>query len=693
MLRPDRPNPDIQDRFERVEFAKNLVPLLFDRMLDGATGFVVGLTGPWGSGKSQVMIYLAQELQKDVDRLSISKILKNSLVLVHFNPWIHSGQQDLLHQFFASVRAAIQAAAKTNSNLAGVVNRVDKLKKLVQRYAGAFKIIPYAGEAVSTAAEKGLENTLEEEKRVFVQSLRAANVSAIVFIDDIDRLSDEEVRSIAQLVKSVADFPMFSYLLAYDPDRVAKALGHDDVKLGYQYLEKIVQVQARLPRVTPARLAEEIRDQIFDGLGKAISDRPATRQDWADVIRYLVPDIISTPRDARRLAASMTLRWANVVDAVHSFDLLRYCALEARVPVLSERLQNLTSRITVDGSRELRRRRQPVLPAAHCIQEILGEYSREPALKDVLLYLFPALREDGTEEIARDDDRLCYETPLLSLLNYGPLPGMITRDQAAAALLGKSNELADLLTQAADGGRLRHAVLRMRRVYRDLESEHKIDAQRAAEIWTRLGAFFDRPIATSDLVKWDSWLDLTHVFVRGALRHYLDDSPISTDFVGKLIKDGQMHLPARILMFHLHAHSMCRVKQDLLLTPKLSRNDTQLLVELASKQFAQRIIDATQWPLRSVTPLWIIRAADQGMFSRWQHVKEALNNLQRKDLLDGVLILAMRHRDDLFQGTSLAQELDLAGIAQRGHALQKIEPELRTPTEEAYLFLRSQLRD
>jgi len=692
MLKPDRPHPDIQDRFDRIEFGKNLIPLLFDRGRDGATGFVVGLTGPWGSGKSQVMMYLAQELQGDVDRLSISRVLQNSLVLVHFNPWIHSGQQDLLHQFFASVRTAIQTQAKTNPNLIGVVKKVDVLKKLVQRYAGAFKGIPWAGEAVSTAAEKALESTLDEEKAAFVDRLREANVSAIVFIDDIDRLSDEEVRSIAQLVKSVADFPMFSYLLAYDPDRVAKALGHDDVKLGYQYLEKIVQVQARLPRVTPVRLAEEIRDQIFDGLGPAMLDQPAIRQEWADVIRYLVPDVISTPRDARRLAASMTLRWKGVVDSVHSFDLLRYCALEARVPVLSERLQNLTSRITVDGSRELRRRREPMLPAAQCIQEILGEYSREPALKDLLLYLFPALREDGTEEIARDDDRLCYETPLLSLLNYGPLPGTITKDQAATALLGKPDELAALLDKAADGGRLRHAALRMRRVYRDLQREHKIDAQRSTDVWTRLGTFFDRPIGTTDLLKWDSWLDLTHVFVRGALRHYLDNSPISPDFVRKLIEDGQMHLPARVLMFHVHAHSMYGVKPDQLLSPILSRNDTQLLVELASKQFAQRICGATQWPLRSVTPLWIIRAADQGMPGHWQRVKETLSNLQQKDLLDGVLILAMRHRDDLFQGTSLAQELDLAGIAQRGHALQKTEPELRTPTEQAYLFLRSLLR-
>jgi predicted KAP-like P-loop ATPase len=69
-------------------------------------------------------------------------------------------------------------------------------------------------------------------------------------LDEIDRLSDQEVREVAQTVKSVADFPMFSYLLAYDPDRVARALGHDDLKLGFQYLEKLCRSR-RVYRVPP----------------------------------------------------------------------------------------------------------------------------------------------------------------------------------------------------------------------------------------------------------------------------------------------------------------------------------------------------------------------------------------------------------------------------------------------------------
>jgi hypothetical protein len=42
----------------------------------------------------------------------------------------------------------------------------------------------------------------------------------------VDRVEDEEIRTVAQLVRSVADFPGISYVLAYDSKRVIQALGN-----------------------------------------------------------------------------------------------------------------------------------------------------------------------------------------------------------------------------------------------------------------------------------------------------------------------------------------------------------------------------------------------------------------------------------------------------------------------------------
>ena len=48
------------DRFDRTAFAQGLANLLYDAGKQKATGLVVGLTGPWGSGKSQTLLYVKE---------------------------------------------------------------------------------------------------------------------------------------------------------------------------------------------------------------------------------------------------------------------------------------------------------------------------------------------------------------------------------------------------------------------------------------------------------------------------------------------------------------------------------------------------------------------------------------------------------------------------------------------------------
>jgi hypothetical protein len=695
----DTADSTVLDRFERGSFVESLIDLLFDRSEHKARGFVAGLTGPWGSGKSQVMLYVEAKL-REMCFTPVSPAGKESLnlerrvIVVRFNPWLYSGRDNLLRQFFQCIREEVNRLA--DPALRGVLSNKDRAKAMVHKYSSVLKAIPHVGTAAAEAASTAFaEKPLEAQKNEFVNSLEESGASVIALIDEIDRLSDEEIREIAQTVKSVADFPMFSYLLAYDPDRVAKALGRDDPRLGYQYLEKIVQVQARLPRVDPNKLVAEIGRQLLPLVsgpsGSGGSPTAARPADWMEAISHLVPDIISTPRDARRLTAALALRFPLLRDEVNPFDLLRFCALEARVPILSERIQHLTACITVDGSRELRRRAEQLPPASESITAILGGYEQEKPLRDLLIYLFPALREGGSEEITRDEDRLCYETPLQSLLNYAPVAGAVSRKQARDALENPQPALAGLLSTARDAGRLRHAVLRLRRLCRDTALAAASPPLPIVAIWRQFGEFFDREMTEADIVKWDSWLDLTHVFVRGALRNYTSHGFLTCGFVESLLASGQIHLPARILMFHIQAHGLCGTPRDSLLTPALTKDDTINLLPLASDHIARKLLAGSpRWFLRSAIPLWIIRAGDQG--DRWSTVLARLNHPSSPAELDGTLILAMRYSNEEFMGETLPKLLDLQEIARKGRALQNPEPELRTPTEVAYQFLRSQFR-
>jgi predicted KAP-like P-loop ATPase len=100
-----------------------------------------------------------------------------------------------------------------------------------------------------------------------MKELGAIDVPIVVLVDEVDRVEDDEIRSIAQLVRSVADFPGISYVLAYDPKRVIQALGgaekddtlRDERGRGRAYLEKIVQLQIPLPVTFDLHSAPRLR--------------------------------------------------------------------------------------------------------------------------------------------------------------------------------------------------------------------------------------------------------------------------------------------------------------------------------------------------------------------------------------------------------------------------------------------------
>lgn len=94
------------DLLNRGSFVRTLADTLITPRLDRsrqkilghqATGLVIGVTGPWGSGKSSVLNLTAAYLSK-----------KKNVVAVVFNPWIYEGRNSLLDSFFAEVNSALE---------------------------------------------------------------------------------------------------------------------------------------------------------------------------------------------------------------------------------------------------------------------------------------------------------------------------------------------------------------------------------------------------------------------------------------------------------------------------------------------------------------------------------------------------------------------------------------------------------
>ncbi|WP_342661981.1 P-loop NTPase fold protein [Fusobacterium russii] len=142
------------------------------------------------------------------------------------------------------------------------LSKIFKTLESIQVFSMLGIITNFIKECIKTEDED-----LETIKRKIDSELEKLAKKIIIVIDDIDRLCDEEIREIFQLVKSIADFKNTIYILSYDREIVTKALDKTQQEKGEEYLEKIVQVPLVLPYISKNDL-----DKIFiDRLNTSIN--------------------------------------------------------------------------------------------------------------------------------------------------------------------------------------------------------------------------------------------------------------------------------------------------------------------------------------------------------------------------------------------------------------------------------------
>jgi predicted KAP-like P-loop ATPase len=240
---------------------------------------VIGLEGPWGHGKTSVIqmaIAHINESKKDNNDFSQNRILKyfkrifkinndfsndKSPIIIIFNPWLFSNQNQLIKKFFDELIIAIDDK-KIKNKIKTYVNKllipIVTMSGMVDpvRTGMFFKISEYV------KGTKSEEESLNEIKKGLDALFEKLDRKVVVIIDDIDRLSPLEIRQIFQLVKLVADFPNTIYLLAFDKKVVISALNDDKGKLGEEYVKKIIQIPFEVPEVYKISIENFLFNQL-----------------------------------------------------------------------------------------------------------------------------------------------------------------------------------------------------------------------------------------------------------------------------------------------------------------------------------------------------------------------------------------------------------------------------------------------
>ena len=92
----------------------------------------------------------------------------------------------------------------------------------------------------------------------------------LVVIDDIDRLTIDEILQVFQLVKVNADFPNLVYLLLFERSIVEKALDRISSDRGHEFLQKIVQVDFHIPHAH----RKSVERVLFTGMDALLGSKP-----------------------------------------------------------------------------------------------------------------------------------------------------------------------------------------------------------------------------------------------------------------------------------------------------------------------------------------------------------------------------------------------------------------------------------
>jgi predicted KAP-like P-loop ATPase len=373
-----------EDELERRSFAEQLFKVI--RNLPTDDGYVVALNGPWGSGKSSILNmvehYAGQEEEGQV-------------FVFRFNPWWFSGDNQLLNHFFDQFQALLGSTniSQTLQNVGDLVGKLATILSPVEMVLSMHGVpLPISkgmkevGDAARAAG--GLtERNLEKVKGQIDERLRKQDTTILVIIDDIDRLTPEEVRQVFKLVKAVGNFPRTIYLLAFDHGVVTKALQSAHNFADQDFIDKIVQLPLDVP--PPGR--SSLRKMLFDGLNKIIAGTPDHLWDsteWGNVFWEGIDPFIRTPRLVKRLLNRVAASYPLVEGDVHGVDFVAIQSLRVFAPNVFDALasnKDMLTRIPTD--REGRTPRDAFLESV--VAMVTAE--KREAVKDLIHRLFPAL--------------------------------------------------------------------------------------------------------------------------------------------------------------------------------------------------------------------------------------------------------------------------------------------------------------
>lgn len=319
-----------EDLLGRATFSRKLGQAICD--YKGTDSLVIGVFGKWGTGKTSVInmaLQTVEEITKDVEKKPI---------ILRFSPWNYSDKDNLIWLFFNELQVKIE--------LEGNEDFKKNVGSILKDYAGIFDVaslIPGVGTAVAAVLKAASQAggdllsrspDLNGTKTKLVKALQEEKQRIIVVVDDIDRLTNEQIRDIFQLVKQVGDLPNIIYVLVMDREVVSNALTEVHKFDGNEYLEKIIQIPFEIPELKPSKLYEIFFAKLDGVINEISRDIIWDQQYWNNVFNNCIAPYLHTLRDVNRIINVFHFKYSMLFQETSFEDMVGITTIEVLEPTL-----------------------------------------------------------------------------------------------------------------------------------------------------------------------------------------------------------------------------------------------------------------------------------------------------------------------------------------------------------------------
>lgn len=400
VLGDDAPKTDPHDdRLDLAPFAEAISQTV--AKMSAPNGYVIGLHGPWGSGKSTVLNFTAAYLcqyNKEHPRTQI--------VHIDFRPWLITGHHDLISSFFKILSESLtprrgkffrlyyrilrffRGTTSTIGDTAATISMaVDPSGGVISGLAGNL-----TEKSLNSLLDRFLESpSLQKAYEKLKKQLRKSHNRFLVTIDDIDRLDEVDMVSVIRMVKSIGQLPNIVYLLSYDRDVVWKTLDRRARPDGSEnatntgipaFAEKIIQQELELPRPSRHKLLGLLDQEVAFMLGRSENSIR-----WSFILSDGIHRWMRSPRDVVRLSNAVKFSWPALEGEIDPQDLLAIEGLRLFDAEAFNWIRDNRDFLFTDGRFKLALEVDSENVVKMLTQDI-PEYKRSPVLS-VVTQLFP----------------------------------------------------------------------------------------------------------------------------------------------------------------------------------------------------------------------------------------------------------------------------------------------------------------